>query len=175
MVQTQGLRDFSNDVSRLKIPKNKRDMRRLKRVSVQDFDRLHVMKYISTHSDVVSRGLLKAFIPCISPPGRSGGDALVLWLIFEEQNDFERFESAATQIVRDWWSELVVAAHALPTTEVRINTEACTRTCLGQHLHHLDALHVCISVLYMLDCLRSMLLSSHLREIPYITFCFVPQ
>ena len=97
-----------------------KEIRWLKRVPLQAFDRLQVVKYISTCSSVMSKGLLNAFIPCVSPSAQNGADALVLWLIFEEQIDFERFESAAAPRVRDWWSELVLAALALPRTEVRI-------------------------------------------------------
>ena len=151
VVQTQGLKDFSNDVRHLGIPKEKKNMRQLKRMPLQAFDRLHVMKYISTRCDVMSRGLLNACIPCVSPNAHNGANALVLWLIFEEQIDFERFESSAAPRVKDWWSELVVAAHALPTTEVCMSTGACTRTCLGPQVPFFRALHVlhCLTARYV--------------------------
>ena len=114
----QGLKDFSADARKLGIPRKMRNLRQLKRVSLEDFDRLQVMKYISTRSDVMNRGLTAACIPCASPLVQEGANALVLWLMFEEKVDFERFESAAASRVKDWWPELVLAAHALPTTEV---------------------------------------------------------
>ena len=117
-VSSQGLNDFSGAASNLGISQETGVLRRLKRVPSQAFDRLQVMKYISTRSDVCSRGLRAACIPCASPSAHKGLDALVLWLMFEEEDDFARFSQAAAPRVKDWWSELVLAAHALPTTEV---------------------------------------------------------
>ena len=112
-------------MNKLKISRAAKKLRRLKRVRSLAFDRLQVMKYISTRSDVISRALLAACLPCVSPPEHHGADALVLWLIFEERLDFQRFESTADPHVNDWWPELVLAAHALPVAEVQPYTIVC--------------------------------------------------
>lgn len=114
----QGLKDFSSDARKLGVSRKYRHLRRLKRVSSQAFDRLQIMKYTSTLSDVAKRGLVAACISCASPLVHDGASALVLWLMFEEKADFDRFDSEAAPQVKDWWSELVLAAHALPTMEV---------------------------------------------------------
>ena len=124
----QGLKDFSADARKLGISRRNRRLRRLKRVSSQAFDRLQIVKYTSTLSDVARRGLAAACIPCASPLVHDGAVALVLWLMFEEKVDFDRFESAAAPRVKDWWSELVLAAHALPTMEVWTLVDACAGT-----------------------------------------------
>ena len=115
------MRDFSADISRLKVSQAAKDLRALKRVPLPAFDRLQVIKYISRQSDVVSRGLLAECFSYAGPSVHRGADALVLWLIFEERVDFERFNSEAPSRVRDWWSELVLAAHDLPTAQVQMN------------------------------------------------------
>ena len=75
------------------------------------------------------------------------GDALVLWLIFEEAVDYMRFESAAAPYVRDWWSELVLAAHDLPITQVWTRAIDCAGkipmySCITLSPCKLDRLHV---------------------------------
>ena len=107
--ESQGLASFHQELASLRFTKLVRQLPTVKFIT--KYNVLQTVKYLTPNSRVLARELMKGFCSCMQPAVKSSVSVVAVWIIFEEQEDYQLFVSNPRSTgVSKWETELLPLA-----------------------------------------------------------------